>query len=773
MKDGNNNYLRKIVTIGNVAIILMALIIASSTPLVLACHITTSATATAKYEQIYDWNIEKSVTPDTWSLYPGDQGTSSYTVAVTKSATPRPVYTVSGTVTLTNALDSATKTLTLQIYAQKKSSSGSFGAPTAKLTITPATQLLNGQTGTYNYEFELPAGYVLPGYSYRVVVDVTDTGYSTQILQPFTIPTPVVKNNEIHVDDSNGQSWLFSSSGSQTYPVTFVSPRDAGQHVNTATIRETGASDSATVAVTVPDQPTRTVYFDPVNYPVSESAGTVTLTVKMSTAAAVPVTVSYQTAPGTALADTNYNHVASTLTFDPGQTVKTFAVTILDDGVYSNPDKYFYAEITGVTGPAGIGASDEATVTLTEASSKPIVQFSELTYGASENDLLATLGIELSNPSSQGVTVYYSTHDDSAMSPGDYTGTSTGSVVITAGQLTGAIKVPIINDNVYEGTEYFTVTLDSAQGATVGTDALAEVAIEDNEQVPTVEFKQTGYTVDEDGLKAVLDVTLSGPVGSDVIVEYKTIDGTAFDTVDYTGTDDGTVMFLAGSNTDQHIEVPIIDDLLFAPDNQFTVELTGVSTENAEIGDNNPATVTIVENDPYIVYVHNQWTLVSWPVVNNSIKASDLTDNEALGISIVAIFDPVQQTFKSYTVGDPSDFDFTLSTDMGVFVWGNHDDSFPVYGRLADPHSISLYPDWNLIGWSTLDRVAASNILAHNSNVQIIARYEVSTQSYQSITVGDPSDFDFTLRDGEGYFVYSIGSEPVLLFIGGINDEST
>jgi hypothetical protein len=53
----------------------------------------------------------------------------------------------------------------------------------------------------------------------------------------------------IHVDDTNGYSWTFSSSGSVTYTKTFTCA-DRGGNVNTATIRETRQSASATVTVT-------------------------------------------------------------------------------------------------------------------------------------------------------------------------------------------------------------------------------------------------------------------------------------------------------------------------------------------------------------------------------------------------------------------------------------------------------------------------------------------------------------------------------------------
>jgi hypothetical protein len=56
-------------------------------------------------------------------------------------------------------------------------------------------------------------------------------------------------NDSIHVDDTNGQTWSFSASGSATYSKNFTCDGDAGTYNNTATIRETAQSDGASVTV--------------------------------------------------------------------------------------------------------------------------------------------------------------------------------------------------------------------------------------------------------------------------------------------------------------------------------------------------------------------------------------------------------------------------------------------------------------------------------------------------------------------------------------------
>jgi hypothetical protein len=64
---------------------------------------------------------------------------------------------------------------------------------------------------------------------------------------------------------------------------------------------------------------------------------------------AVPITVSYTTANGTALAGTNYIATSGTLTFAPGETTKGILVPTIDDGA-ADPTKGFTVNLSNPTG---------------------------------------------------------------------------------------------------------------------------------------------------------------------------------------------------------------------------------------------------------------------------------------------------------------------------------------------------------------------------------------------------------------------------------------
>jgi hypothetical protein len=61
-------------------------------------------------------------------------------------------------------------------------------------------------------------------------------------------------------------------------------------------------------------------------------------TVTLSAPSSQTVTVNYSTLPGTAIATKDYNPAAGTLTFAPGETVKTITVQVIGDTTRENTE---------------------------------------------------------------------------------------------------------------------------------------------------------------------------------------------------------------------------------------------------------------------------------------------------------------------------------------------------------------------------------------------------------------------------------------------------
>jgi hypothetical protein len=165
---------------------------------------------------------------------------------------------IEGQICVTNAGDRATENL--QIVDELRD-----GLPppndlivTINIDVSSNPVLDPGETACYSYRIDLPAGTIHAGGTYKNTANITITNHSGHLGEPFgpspsattEFPeAPALKNDTITVVDTNGGSWIFNTSGSQIYSRNFTCGADAGAHINTATLRETGQSDSASVTV--------------------------------------------------------------------------------------------------------------------------------------------------------------------------------------------------------------------------------------------------------------------------------------------------------------------------------------------------------------------------------------------------------------------------------------------------------------------------------------------------------------------------------------------
>lgn len=79
----------------------------------------------------------------------------------------------------------------------------------------------------------------------------------------------------------------------------------------------------------------------------------------------------------------------------------------------------------------------------------------------------ASFTISLSNPTQSPVSVHFQTSPGSAKSPGDFEATS-GTLTIAPDGLSGTVTVLVAADGTAERSEYFTVSISNAVGATIG-----------------------------------------------------------------------------------------------------------------------------------------------------------------------------------------------------------------------------------------------------------------------------------------------------------------
>ncbi len=334
-----------------------------------------------------------------------------------------------------------------------------------------------------------------------------------------------------------------------------------------------------------------TVQLSAASYSVNENDGTVTITATLNAPSGQTVTVDYATSDGTATAGSEYTDTSGTLTFNPGETEKTFTVPIIDDNI-AEPSKTFNVALSNPTN-AALGAVNSAPVVISDDEGDPTVQFDPTTYSVSEGGGTVTATVRLSHPSAFTVTVDYMSADGTAVAGSDYTSTS-GTLKFNPGETSKMITVPIVDNTLDESDETFTIKLQNPVSATLGTpNDVATVTIADDDPAPTVQFQASSYSVSESGGSAAVVVTLSTQSALTVTVDYATQDLSAKAGLDYTAMS-GTLEFAPGT-TSQTVNIPIQSDALDEIDETFNVLLS--NPNNATLGSTATTSVQIVDND--------------------------------------------------------------------------------------------------------------------------------------------------------------------------------
>jgi hypothetical protein len=243
-----------------------------------------------------------------------------------------------------------------------------------------------------------------------------------------------------------------------------------------------GSPSTATVTIADNDPPP-TVQFNPATYSVSEGNASATLTVTKVGPTAVNATVHFATSDGTAMAPGDYTAASGDPTFAPNETSKEIKVSLVNDAVVENSETFMVT----LSAPSGatLGAAPSATVTIVDNDAAPQVQWTSSTYSADENSGNAALVVRRSGIDSGTVIVHYSTSDGTAAAGSDYVATSGDLTFPPGGPPEQIVNVPLINDNIPEGTENFTVTLSLPSGGTLGTPSSATVSITDTDTAPS------------------------------------------------------------------------------------------------------------------------------------------------------------------------------------------------------------------------------------------------------------------------------------------------
>jgi Calx-beta domain-containing protein len=317
---------------------------------------------------------------------------------------------------------------------------------------------------------------------------------------------------------------------------------------------------------------------------------TMSFGVTLSHASAQTITVAWGTADDTAHQPGDYATGSGTVTFLPSDTSESVDVTIEGDTV----DEFDETFTVGLSGPTNATIGDGTGVgTITDDDPLPSLAVGDASIPEGDaGTSQLTVDVTLSEASDKTVTVGWTTADQDAVAPGDYTA-DFGTLTFVPGDTTESISIDVLGDNVAELDEAFRIVLLSPNQATLGDDEGVGTIVDD-ELLPVIDIDEPSIAEGQVGSHPLtFSVTLSHPSAGTVTVDWTTAADTATDGVDYLG-DNGTVTF-DPLDTSETVEITVNGDGIYEVGETFSVELSNAS--GAPIGDVDSQGIGTILND--------------------------------------------------------------------------------------------------------------------------------------------------------------------------------
>jgi hypothetical protein len=248
----------------------------------------------------------------------------------------------------------------------------------------------------------------------------------------------------------------------------------------------------------------------------------------------------------------------------------------------------------------------------------------------------ATFTVSLSPVQPSGASVSVSTANGTATAGSDYVATA-GTLFFGACQGSALVTVPVLGDPADEPNEAYFVNLSNPAGATIA-DGQGQGTILDDDATPEITVGDCAVTEgNAPGQSCVFTLTLTGPSGAAVTVNYATANGTAIAGTDYTPAS-GTVTFPAFTTGPQTVSVTVLGDTSVEEDETFVLNLSGAA--GATLPDPQ-AQGTILDDDAV--------SLARTEISHGSVVPADLAADPGPAAD-VDLYRLAQAPFSSYEV---------------------------------------------------------------------------------------------------------------------------
>ncbi|CAI8022690.1 Endothelin-converting enzyme 1 [Geodia barretti] len=298
------------------------------------------------------------------------------------------------------------------------------------------------------------------------------------------------------------------------------------------------------------------------------------------------------------------------------------------------------------------------------------ISFSALSYTISEGDSFLNVTVNKVGTTNFIASVTLQSSDGTALGGNDYL---MQDLLLAFEPISSSqyIIIPLVNDDVMEADEEFTLTLtvaDGTQGVNIASPATASVTITDDDEV-TVSLSQSSYVVSEEDGEVTLQLVKSGETELPVEVLLSTVTGTASAPGDFTAVSDRVITFSA-QQTSLTTTVNLMDDIIAEDEESFFVSLSIPATQGGVGIGQAQATITVRDRDTVIVRLGS--TAYTWSegdgevaVVIEKIGSNERVISASLQAEPMTALGKINVTHYLIVI-DISGFDYSFRDSLEV-----------------------------------------------------------------------------------------------------------
>jgi hypothetical protein len=340
---------------------------------------------------------------------------------------------------------------------------------------------------------------------------------------------------------------------------------------------------------------------------VPEAVGTIDLPVDREGDLSSAAHVRYQVTGESALAGFDFSTMLGAIRFEPGESRKVLPLEILTD---TEPEETEYLEVLLFEPSEGTAVTVPFRIRVGILDAQTGLQIDPEQHVVAEANTELEITVRLPKIYENLVTVDYATGEGTATANLDFTAIS-GTLSFAPGEQSKIVNVPLLNDALSEGSEWFQLILNNPTGgAHLGSPRTSTIRIVDND--PGIEFTSSAPLVSEAAGQVTLTVRRGNDSPDTFTVDFATEAISAAVGADFESAS-GTLTFGPNDHI-KSIVIPILNDAAREGTEVFRVVLSN-PTPGFSLGKVTTCHVYLEDNDPGIGFTQ----------ANNSVSEATAT----------------------------------------------------------------------------------------------------------------------------------------------------